>query len=101
MLVTERANSRNFVDFLIELPHKPSGSVAAYGLALCCVGVAFLLRLLLGVLDHDASPFTILYPAICLLRCGEALGQVRLPWSWEGRSRGGHLWTRALRSSLL
>jgi two-component sensor histidine kinase len=28
------------------------------------VGVAFLLRLLLGTLDHDASPFTTFYPAI-------------------------------------
>lgn len=29
-----------------------------------CVALAFLFRLLLGMLDNDASPFTMLYPAI-------------------------------------
>ena len=55
---------RKFVDRLIERPHQPSGSIAAYGLAVTCVAVAFFIRLQLGLLDHNASPFTMLYPAI-------------------------------------
>jgi two-component sensor histidine kinase len=55
---------RTAVDRLIEQPHQPSGSIAAYGLAVACVAIAFLFRLQLGLLDHDASPFTMLYPAV-------------------------------------
>ena len=55
---------RRLVDQLIEKPHQRSGSVAAYSLAVTCVALAFLFRLLLGMLDNDASPFTMLYPAI-------------------------------------
>jgi len=58
------ATVRTFIDSLIQRPHKPSGCFAAYSLALACVGVAFFLRLFLGVLDHEASPFTTFYPAI-------------------------------------
>ena len=55
---------RNLVDRLIQLPHKPAGSTGAYWLAACCVAVAFVIRLLLGQLDYEASPFATLYPAI-------------------------------------
>ena len=55
---------RNLVDRLIQLPHKSAGSSGAYWLAACCVAVAFVIRLLLGQLDYEASPFATLYPAI-------------------------------------
>ena len=55
---------RNLVDRLIQLPHKSAGSSGAYSLAACCVAVAFVIRLLLGQLDYEASPFAMLYPAI-------------------------------------
>ena len=62
--VSKLAELRNHVDRVIRLPHKPAGSIAAYGLAALCVVVAFFLRLLLGLLDSDASPFSTLYPEI-------------------------------------
>ena len=55
---------RKSVDQLILLPSKAAGSTGAYLLAVLIVAVAFFLRLLLGFLDPDASPFTTLYPAI-------------------------------------
>ena len=55
---------RKGVDQLIQLPSKAAGSTGAYLLAVLTVALAFFLRLLLGFLDPDASPFATLYPAI-------------------------------------
>jgi K+-sensing histidine kinase KdpD len=55
---------RNLIDRLLWMPNKQARSFAAYALATLCVAVAFVVRLLLGILDYNASPFASLYPAI-------------------------------------
>ena len=58
-----------------------------------CVALAFLFRLLLGMLDNDASPFTMLYPAILFAALWGAPEPECLPWYSEGRCPGGRFLT--------
>ena len=55
-----------FAPFKFTKQRVTPGSSEAYGVAVLCIGIAALVRALLGLIDNDILPFPTFYPAVML-----------------------------------